>query len=40
MIIRIINFHTLCKAVAHKDKGFAEPADLKNLLNTKKEQEG
>jgi hypothetical protein len=39
MILRIINFHTLCNAVAHKDKGFAMVVDLENLLNIKKEQE-
>jgi hypothetical protein len=37
MIIRIVNFHTLCNAVVQKDKGFAETVDPENLLNTHKE---
>jgi hypothetical protein len=41
MIIRIVNFHTSCNAVVHKDKGFAETVDLENYSTPlKKEQEG
>lgn len=35
--MRIVNFHTLCNAVVHKDKGFAETVDPENLLSTHKE---